>query len=99
MVYGLTCALDRIEITVLLGWALVSASVLAGLYYCVLGTRALKHLLDATEQDRFIGWALWWFLETARYNEEGRRLCRLGGAVFAIVWSLAIPGYYFVLRS
>lgn len=46
------------------GWILVAASIVAGLYYCALGISALLHLPDASEQDRVVGWTLWWFLES-----------------------------------
>lgn len=82
----------------LVGWLLVGASVAAGLYYCALGIAALKHLPNATEQDRVVGWTLWWFLESDRYDEGGKQLCRRGGTVFAIAWCLAVPGYYLALR-
>lgn len=84
--------------TALLGWTSVAASIAAGLYYCALGIAALKHLPNATEQDRVVGWTLWWFLEAARYDEEGKGLCRRGAAAFAVAWGLAVPGYYFALR-
>lgn len=72
---------------------------MSGLYYCALGIAALKHLPDATEQDRVVGWTLWWFLEAARYDEQGKRLCRRGATVFVVAWVLPVPGYYFALRS
>jgi hypothetical protein len=85
--------------TALLGWTLVAASIVAGLYCCALGIAALKHLPNATEQDRVVGWTLWWFLGAARYDEQGKSLCRRGATVFAIALGLAVPGYYFALRS
>jgi hypothetical protein len=80
------------------GWLLVAASILAGVYYCYLGISALKHLPDATQQDRVVGWTLWWFLESSRYDEAGKVLCRRGGVIFTIAWALAVPGYYLALR-
>lgn len=85
--------------TALIGWSLVVASLGAGLCYCVLGLAAIKHLPKATEQDRVLGWALWWFLEADRYDDQGKNLCRRGAMVFAVAWGLAIPGYYLALRS
>ena len=80
------------------GWVLVAASIVAGLYYCALGISALKHLPDATEQDRVVGWTLWWFMDSSRYDEAGKLLCRRGSVVFAIAWALAVPGYYMALQ-
>jgi hypothetical protein len=80
------------------GWVLVAASIAAGLYYCALGIAALKHLSSATEQDRVVGWTLWWFLDSSRYDVTGKLLCRRGGVVFAIAWALAVPGYYMAMR-
>ena len=82
----------------LIGWFLVAASVAAGVYYSALGVAALEHLPQATEQDRVVGWSLWWFLESDRYDDTGKRLCKRGGAIFAMAWALAIPGYYLALR-
>jgi hypothetical protein len=90
--------LDRMGTVALIGWLLVAGSVVAGVYYFMLGVAALKHLPDATEQDRVVGWTLWWFLESARYDEAGKRLCKRGGAISALAWGLAIPGYYLALR-
>ncbi len=86
------------ETAVLVGWLLVAASIVSATYYCVLGIAALKHLSNATEHDRVVGWTLWWFLEAARYDETGKQLCQRGAAVFALTWCLAIPGYYLALR-
>jgi hypothetical protein len=54
---------------------------LAGLVYAGLGIAALKHLRQASGTDRTVGWTLWWFTESDRYDEEGQRLCRIGGVV------------------
>jgi hypothetical protein len=90
--------LDRMGTIALIGWLLVAASVAAGIYCCALGIAALKHLPDSTEVDRVVGWSLWWFLESDRYDDTGRRLCKRGGTVFAMALALAIPGYYLALR-
>lgn len=74
----------------IVGWILVAASIVAGLYYCALGIAALKHLPNATEQDRVVGWTLWWFLDSSRYDAAGKLLCRRGGLIFAIAWALAV---------
>ena len=87
------------EVAPLLGWILLAASIAAGAYYCTLGMAALRHLPGASEQDRVVGWTLWWFLEAKRYDDSGKQLCRRGAAVFAFAWFLAVPGYYLALRS
>ena len=84
--------------TEIVGWMLVAASIAAGLYYSALGIAALRHLSGATQMDRVFGWTSWWFLERARYDEEGKRLCRRGAIVFALAWALAAPGYYLLMR-
>ena len=86
------------ETSALIGWLLVAASIAASFYYCALGISALRHLPKSTEIDRVVGWTLWWFLGESRYDEEGKRLCRRGGVVFAIAWALAVPGYYLAFR-
>ena len=83
---------------VLIGWILVAASIVAGVYYSVLGILALKHLPDFTKQDRFVGWTLWWFVEVDRYDEAGKHLCRCGGTIFVLALCLAVPGYYLALQ-
>lgn len=94
----LNLALDRMGTTEIIGWTLVAASIAAGLYYSALGIAALRHLPTATQMDRVFGWTSWWFLEQARYDEEGKRLCRRGRVVFAVAWALAVPGYYLLIR-
>jgi hypothetical protein len=86
-----------VETLTVIGWGLVAASIVAGAYYCALGVSALRHLPEATEVDRVVGWTLWWFLEQDRYDDTGKQLCRRGSTVFALVWCLAIPGYYLAL--
>jgi len=56
----------------------------AGVVYAALGHMALRHLREATEVDRAVGWSLWWFAERDRYNPEGQRLCRLGLIAFVV---------------
>ena len=72
---------------------LIAASVIAGLYFCVLGFAALKHMHLSTESDRTYGWTLWWFLETSRYNDTGQKMCRKGAIVFLSGVTLAIVGW------
>jgi len=93
-----TYTLERMNTAILIGWLLVAASIVAGVYYSVLGILALKHLPDSTEQDRVVGWTLWWFLESDRYDEAGKQICRRGGTVFALALCLAVPGYYLALQ-
>ncbi len=50
----------------------------AGLIYASLGIIALRHLPDATEVDKTVGWTLWWFVERRRYTPAGQRLCTYG---------------------
>jgi predicted cobalt transporter CbtA len=69
------------------------AGAMAGLLASGLGLAALKHLPAATESDRVVGWTLWWWVNTKRYDSEGQRLCRRGGWVFAVgavCWILAV---------
>ena len=84
---------------VIFAWLLVAASCVLGAYYCALGITALKHLPEATQIDRVVGWTLWWFLDADRYDIEGKLLCRRGARVFAAAWCLAVPGYYLALRN
>ena len=83
--------------TVIIGWGLVAASIVSGIYCCALGIAALRHLPTAKEMDRVIGWTLWWFLEWERYDDEGKRLCNRGGWAFIITLFLAVPGYYLAM--
>jgi len=72
---------------------------MAGLYYAYLGLVALKHLRDATDIEKTVGWTLWWFLEVDRYDEVGKKICRRGSTVFVLAWCLAAPGYYLAFRG
>ena len=72
---------------------LIAASVVAGLYCCMLGIAALKHMHESTESDRTYGWTLWWFLEASRYNDTGKKMCRQGAIVFFSGIALVILGW------
>lgn len=66
---------------------------LGGLVYSGMGIAALKHLSDADEIDRTVGWTLWWWTDVKRYDAEGKRLCRRGAWIFflaAACWILAV---------
>ena len=72
---------------------------LAGLVVSGLGLAALKHVVGTTESDRVVGWTLWWWLDSSRYDANGQRLCGRGAWIFAIgliCWLLAV---YFWRRS
>ena len=62
---------------------LAVVGTICGIAYSALGIMALKHLSNASEADRVAGWTLWWFAESSRYSPAGRRLCKIGGVVFA----------------
>jgi hypothetical protein len=55
----------------------------AGVSSAVLGITALKHLENADEVDKTVGWSLWWFTDGDRYNAKGKQLCKVGGIMFA----------------
>ena len=60
-----------------------------GIWYAVLGLSAKKHLRDADQIDKAIGWSLWWCFDEKRYSEEGRKLCKLGHVlafVAVVLW-------------
>jgi hypothetical protein len=52
-----------------------------GLWYAALGISAIKHLRDADEMDKVVGWSLWWCLDLKRYDDEGQRICKHGLAI------------------
>ncbi|HOE41653.1 MAG TPA: hypothetical protein PLB25_08505 [Rhodoferax sp.] len=49
-----------------------------GIWCAVLGLSAIKHLREADQIDKAIGWSLWWCFDVDRYSKEGRKLCKLG---------------------
>jgi hypothetical protein len=57
---------------------------LAGIWSCVLGIQALKHLPAAAEIDRVAAWSAFWWLAHERFTEEGRRLCTKGFWAFVV---------------
>lgn len=57
---------------------LAAAGSALGIWYALLGIRAIRHLRDPSHLDRVVGWSLWWCIEMSRYDEEGQRLCRQG---------------------
>jgi hypothetical protein len=57
-----------------------------GIWYVVLGIFAIKHLRDADQIDKAMGWSLWWCLDVKRYDDKGRQLCKKGQlAAFAAI--------------
>lgn len=66
---------------------------LLGIWYALLGIRALRHLHHADEIDKAAGWSLWWCLDVARYDDEGRRLCKQGQAIALVAAALWIAAY------
>ena len=64
--------------------ALAALGSAAGVVYAILGIVVWKHLPESTQTDRTVGWTLWWFLEARRYTNEGRKLCGVGGIMFAL---------------
>lgn len=64
--------------------ALGIVGTLAGIWSCVLGIQALKHLPDAAEIDRVAAWSALWWLDQERYTDEGRRLCSKGFMAFIV---------------
>lgn len=68
-----------------------------GVAYAVLGIFALKHLPDADELDRTVGWTLWWWLERNRCSPEGKKLCNVGAVLMVLAmffWTVA----FFLMR-
>jgi hypothetical protein len=63
-----------------------------GVWYAALGFSAVKHLKNADEVDRTVGWTLWWCVDIDRYDDAGRGMCRKGQliAVCAIAAWVAI---------
>lgn len=64
---------------------------ICGIAYAVLGIFALKHLPDADELDRTVGWTLWWWLDRNRYSPAGKKLCNLGAVLMVLAmffWTL-----------
>jgi hypothetical protein len=79
-------------------FTLGAIGTLAGLAYCFLGIAAVKHLPDADNTDRTLGWTLLWFTDFRRYAGPGKRLCAAGAAVF-LIGLAAWMAFYFVDRS
>lgn len=66
---------------------------LGGFVYAGTGLAALKYLSGSNEVDRTVGWTLWWWAASDRYDAEGKRLCRRGAWLFwfaAVCWILAV---------
>lgn len=64
-----------------------------GIYYAVLGIKAIKYLRDADEVDKAVGWTLWWCVDSGRYSDEGRLLCKKGFLVALVSIVLWIAVY------
>ena len=65
---------------------LAGFGTVAGLVYFGLGLSASSHRNDrtASASDKFIGATLLWSLDREGYDQEGRRLCRLGNRTSGI---------------
>ena len=70
----------------------VIASLL-GIYYAAIGFSAVKYIRAADQIDKAVGWTLWWCFDTARYTDEGRRLCRKGQIVALASMALWVAVY------
>ena len=60
-----------------------------GIWYAVLGFRAIQYLKSTDGQDRAVGWSLWWCLESDRYEAPGTQLCKLGqmlAIASSVIW-------------
>lgn len=65
---------------------LAAFGTVAGLVYFGLGLSAASHRNDPTESasDKLVGATLLWSLDREGYDQEGRRLCRLGNMTSGI---------------
>ena len=65
---------------------LAAFGTVAGLVYFGLGLSASSQRNDrtASASDKFVGATLLWSLDREGYDEEGRRLCRLGNMTSGI---------------
>jgi hypothetical protein len=78
--------------------ALAVISLLIGLTYVTLGYKAREHLNEhASSSDRSIGWLFWWSFETKKYDDKGKRLCRVGHGLAIIIIALYVI-WFVVLR-
>jgi hypothetical protein len=62
-----------------------------GIAYCFTGIKAASHLLRPDKNDKYFNWALWWCLDTVKYDELGQRYCRRGKVLAALAilsWGL-----------
>ena len=62
-----------------------------GVAYAILGLMSIKHLKDGDATDKYVGWSLWWFLDSKRYSQPGKILCKYGayvGAAATLCWLL-----------
>lgn len=64
-----------------------------GVWYALLGRRAIHHLYQADEMDEAVGWSLWWCLDLSRYDQEGRRLCKQGQVLAVAAMAAWTVGY------
>ena len=76
-------------VTVILG----ALGTILGIWYSILGMQAVRHLHHADEVDKAVGWSLWWCLDLARYDDEGRQLCKQGQVLAFLATGLWIAAY------
>ena len=66
------------------------ASIL-GIWYSVLGFKAIHFLQNSDAQDRSVGWSLWWCLDGDRYDMPGKRLFTRGqllATASLVIWAM-----------
>ena len=81
-------------------WILLSASVVFGVTYTVLGLKANDHLNEkASSSDRSIGWLFWWSFSKDKYDEEGKRLCAQGQMLALVLLVLHVVWYFVLLKE
>ena len=65
-----------------------------GIFYAFTGIKAARHLLRPDNGDKYFSWALWWCLDTEKYDDAGQDYCRRG-RVLAVLSILSWCLYYF----
>jgi hypothetical protein len=81
-------------------WILLTASVVLGGAYTVLGLRAGDHLNEkASNSDRSIGWLFWWSFSKDKYDDEGKKLCTQGQMLAYVLLALYGAWYFVLLKK
>jgi len=78
---------------------LIIIGTVCGIIYSYLGIKVRKNLkqgVNLSETEKTFGWAYDWCFDEQKYDDEGKKICRLGGMVLICGLISWVAFYYFI---